>query len=234
MALNDVWRISITGSVGTSTGMCGAHFRLKAATPEPTNAALATVASDFMQVFRPVQTTPWAWRTWKAVEVRSNRVSYTTRPCLPTGGRGEEGIFTTNNGGTSLGSATLPHQCALVTTLKTQLIGRARRGRVFCPGLPEEMQTDGLWSSAAITAITTAWATFMTKYGFSPAGTDPLFEYGVWSMKIATGCVPNPNPPYGMMNTGAANPDDAFTGITTVVPRQTVYTQRRRVAGVGI
>jgi len=234
MATNDVWKLSCIGVVGTSTGMVGAHFRLKAATPEPTNAALAAVAQDFIQVFRPVQTTPWAWRTWKAVEVRSSRVSYTTRPCLATGGRGEEGTFTTNNGGNSLGSATLPHQCAMVTTLKTQLIGRARRGRVFCPGLPEEMQTDGLWSGAAITAATTAWATFMTKYGFSPTGTDPLFEYGVWSMRIATGCTPRKQPPYGMEQVGVANPDDAFTGITAVVPRSTVHTQRRRVAGVGI
>jgi hypothetical protein len=234
MASNDVWRITVTGTMGASTALISGHFRLKAATPEPNNASLAAVAQDFIQVFRPVQDGTFGWRTWKAIQVRASGVSYVTRPCLATGGRGEEGTFTTNYTGSAPASEPLPPQCSLVTTLKSQLIGRTRRGRVFIPCLTEFENAAGAWTPATTTAIAASWATFMTKYGFSPAGTDPLYEYGIWSMRIATGCVPRKEPPYGMQNIASPNPDDAYVGILSVVPRSTVFTQRRRVAGHGI
>ena len=197
MATNDVWRITCTAAFGSGIAMTQAHFRLKASTPEPNNAALAAVAADVINIYRPVQTNFVSWRSWKAVQVRANTVSYSTRPCLATGGRGEEGIFTTNNGGTAAPAELLPHQCALVSTLKTSFVGRSRRGRVYTFGLGETSQDTGVWSTTPLTAITASWATFLAEYGSSPAGTDPLFEFGIWSMRIATGCRPRPAPPYG-------------------------------------
>ena len=89
MATNDVWRITCTAAFGSGIAMTQAHFRLKASTPEPNNAALAAVAADVINIYRPVQTNFVSWRSWKAVQVRANTVSYSTRPCLATGGRGE-------------------------------------------------------------------------------------------------------------------------------------------------
>jgi hypothetical protein len=234
VATNDVYKITCVATYLSSTALSSCHFRLKAATPDPSAANLGAVAADWINVFRPVQVPGTTWRSWRAVQVRGAGVSYTARPCLVTGGLGFEGTFTTNNGGTASPSEFLPPQCAVVSTLKTQAVGRSRRGRTYTFGMGEIQQTDGAWSAGVITGLQTAWATFLTKYGFNPTGTDPLFEFGIWSHRIAADCRPNPQPPYGMISGGNPQPDNAFTGIISATPKATVHTQRRRVAGVGI
>lgn len=234
MATNDVWKLTLTGVAGASTAQSTGFFRCKTATPEPNTAALATLATAFMNAFRPWQGGYATWRTWKAVQVRASSVSYTARPCLVTGGRGEEGTFTSGNTGQASAADPLPPQCALVVTLKTSLVGRSRRGRVYGWGLSENDQASGIWSTTKLGEAQTAWDAFLAIYRSNPAGTDPLWEYGVWSHRIASGCVPRNQPPWGLVNQYPPNPDDAFTGINSAVVKSTVHTQRRRVVGVGI
>jgi hypothetical protein len=162
--------------------------------------------------------------------VRAAGVVYPTGAlCNPVGGRVLEGNFTGGTVGTDSGPG-LPPQCAMVTTIKTDQIGRRRRGRFYAGGWTESVQTDGTWSSTVLTNVETTWQGFFTEHAVA-LPTDG-FRLGIWSVRTATGC--GPDPVTGEhKRLDAPSPDTAFTPAVSFVVRPTVYTQRRRVAGVG-
>jgi hypothetical protein len=97
--------------------------------------------------------------------------------------------------------------------------------------MPESYQANGTIVAGFVTAYQTGWDNQITAY--KEGGTDPTFELGIWSMRIATGCVPRKQPPYGMEFVGPVNPAGAFEPVTSVTCRSIIYTQRRRTIGVG-
>jgi hypothetical protein len=230
MAIDDVYRLSIIAGGPAGQLINTYHFRMKTA-PNPTEAQWNTVATDCKEIYRLLQQNSTVYNMWRAVQVRGLDVSYTARPCKATGGALFEAIFTTLTSGGASNFDDLPHQCAQVTTLRTAQVGRTRRGRIYAFGFSEQDQDAGVWTGTLTTAITTAWATFLGKYG-NNSPTDPNFQLGVWSNRLATGCTPGPD---GRLQPGAStpSPEAAFAAVTTSVVRNIVRTQRRRVAGVG-
>lgn len=110
----------------------------------------------------------------------------------------------------------LPQQCALVTTLYTALKGRSYRGRVYHVGYREARQASGVWDATAKNPLDTWCTNMLARYG--SAGTSTDYQWVVISryldhVKRAT--------PVG-------------TVINSFATRTTVYTQRRRVTGVGL
>lgn len=230
MATNDVYRLTVRATFLGSVVMNDLSFRLKSAT-EPTVSDFAQLAVRTKDIYRLQQHPNYTYVGWRALQMRGGTVSYVTKPCNRVGGLVFEGLFTSNTTGAGNGVDPLPPQVAHVTTLVTGRAGRSYRGRVYAGGWGEDTQASGSWTSTLSTALSTAWTTFGGFY-ISPAGTDPMFELGVWSMRLATGCVPNPTG--GMTNNQPANPDGAYTAVQSFALRNTVYTQRRRVFGVGV
>lgn len=230
MAVDDVYRLSIIAGAPAGQLINTYHFQMKSET-EPTESQWAAVAVDCKEIYRVLQATQVVYNMWRAVQVRGDEVSYVTRPCKATGGRLFEAIFTSLTAGGAGAVQMLPPQCAHVTTLRTAQVGRSRRGRIFGFGFCEPDQDAGTWTASITTAVTAAWTTFLAKYG-SVSPTDPNFQLGVWSNRIATGCTPNAA---GTLVPGASSPSPqtAFAPVTTTVVRNIVRTQRRRVAGVG-
>lgn len=191
----------------------------------------ATVAIAMKDLYRTSQSTGVTYVGWRARQVRGAGVTWPAGPdCNPIGGNLFEGLFTTNTtGGNPIGM--LPAQCAMVVTMKTAQIGRRHRGRNYFSGLTEDNQDAGTWSGSLLTTIDANWLAFYNTY--TPAAPVSGFRLGVWSYRTASGCAPNPvthvhervDPP---------SPATAFTPALTYTVRPTVYTQRRRVAGVGM
>jgi hypothetical protein len=230
MAVDDVYTVQLIQTYAGQRIMNSLAFRMKSAT-DPTPVQFQSLADDWKVLFISQQSSTLSYVSWLAQQVYGGTVSYVADPCNRVGGRRLEGSYT----GTVVGAGTaegLPPQSAWVTTLKTDFAGRTHRGRHYLSGMEEAKQTNGTIAGAFVTAYQTAWDAQLLQYG--PAGTDPNFQLGIWSMRTATGCVPRKEPPYGMQNVAPANPVQAFTPVTSFTVRNIVYSQRRRTIGVGV
>jgi hypothetical protein len=229
MAVNDVYQLTVTAQGAAGYFQNTLAFMMIDA-PNPTPATALTLANDYKEIARAQQHTSIVYRNWRLRQVRGEDVDYPTGTlCAPTGGLLLEGNYVTSTtGGAPLDI--LPPQVALVTTLKTGQIGRRKRGRVYAFGFTEDATSGGVWSSTFLTAMETAWATFMAKYAPGSAGNH--FQLGIWSVRTATGCVPNPTG-RGHIRVDPPHDELAYTPVQTHILRNTPFTQRRRVAGVG-
>lgn len=231
MATDDAYRLQVFMTFAGQQYMNTYAFNTITETPLVL-ADWTTIATDVKEAARLQQNSGLVYRSWKAVQLRGTGVTAVQGACKTEGGQAFEGNYSTSITGGATAVEPLPPQCAVVITLNTGLIGRRRRGRIYLPGYSEPDQSSGAWLSAFITTLTTNWTTFFNKYaGSSP--TSPTVRLGVWSFRIATGCVRSPNPPYDHIQVDSPNLADAFRPLTAFVPRSTVYTQRRRVIGIG-
>jgi len=228
MAAGDVYKVSILAQGQGST-----YMNTYAAEQKPasvTVADFATLANALKELVRAQQSQTITYRSWRAVQVRGGDVTPIAAECRRTGGV----LFEAAYSGTVIGGNTdaqvLPPQSALVVTLNTGKIGRRFRGRTYHFGMCEIDQQAGAWQSAILTALGTSITSFMAIYG--SGGTSPLWTLGVWSERIATGCVPNVGTK-GVHNVDLPNLAGAFSAVTGMVARPTVFTQRRRTLGVG-
>lgn len=229
MAIGDVWTVTVNATFLGQKNQNSLSFRVKTA-PDITQAQLAAVANDIKELLRPGQIAGYVYTTYKAVQQRGGSVDWPNGECKKVGGLGYEGNLSAPLGGGSLAAAALPPQCALVTTLKSDFIGRTHRGRLYMGGTCEEDQTNGVYGGTFLTGQEARWTTFASEY-MTPAGTDANFELGIWSFRTASGCEYQPG--QGLVHVDPASPETAFTFVTATLVRPTVYTQRRRVVGVG-
>jgi hypothetical protein len=110
------------------------------------------------------------------------------------------------------------NQLAIVTSLKTGLAGRSRRGRHYLGGITMgDINDDGTIAPSRLAIVEGAWSNIMALFGLNAA--NPLFMIGCWSRLLA-----GTTPPY---NT------DAFRPYRTAIVRNVFATQRRRRLGVG-
>jgi hypothetical protein len=229
VAIDDVYKVVTNAQQGTEQYMLSFNFRRKAE-PDVTSALLLPVANAIKEIYRAQQVAFITWTTWEATQQWGPNMVIDNVKCLRREGLGFAGVFTAPVVGPGNIGETLPPQCAMVTTLQTGITGRRRRGRSYMFGLGETQQNEGFWASTYTTAIQTAWNTFLGLYGAN--GTSPEWELGIWSERIATGCVRNPvtgehehpDPP---------QPELAFTPVVSALVRSTVFTQRRRTRGHG-
>jgi hypothetical protein len=229
MAVGDVFKLVVTMTQANSYMQNTYAFKVLQA-GDVSVAQSILLANDFKEAFRPQQVSGVVYRSWKLYQVFGGGVDYTQTPCKREGGRVLEQAY----GGTVAGgdaSQALPPQCAWVITLYSDQIGRRHRGRIYVPGFSENKQSDGNWGAAELTTMNTALATLVNKYG--PSGTATDFQWGIWSERTAFGCVTRDVPPYDHYQADTPAPQLAFTPLDRVLARGIVYTQRRRVIGVG-
>lgn len=229
MATGDVYRLTISGTGQGSLYQNVLAFKLKGGTG-PDATTFATAATDFITIYRPGQAPSVSWTDWQALQMWGSGMTIDAPGCKRLNGRTFAGTITASPG-TGTGDA-IPPQNAHVTTLITGFAGRRRRGRVFGWGQIETFQAEGLWISAYVTQMQTAWNVFSAKY-FKDTGTSAELKLGVWSERTASGCIPATPPAKGHIQVDPPAPDDAFTDVTGFTLRPVVYNQRRRTRGVG-
>lgn len=231
MAVDDVFRLIVTQTQFGSFYQNSYAFRI-IKEPAITVAEATTLATDFKEMMRTQQSTGLVYRGWKLVQVYGSGVVYDPVECKRSGGRVLEGTYTTNLAGTDAIDANAP-QLAMTLTLYSDQIGRRKRGRVYIGGWTENAQSGGNFTSTVLTAVTTSMGSVLAKYGSNPSGTDTTFRLGIWSERTAIGCEPGATHPHPPTRVDPPHPELAFTPIDRWLPRQIVYTQRRRTLGVG-
>jgi hypothetical protein len=88
------------------------------------------------------------------ISVRGTDLSSATGPTVvSSAGLPEPGVS---------GSPSLPNNCAMVVTKRTDQRGRSFRGRIYHPGLTEATVTGNTVNSASVTAILGLWSNFLT------------------------------------------------------------------------
>jgi len=230
VATNDVYLVTVSGkNPGGITQNTLAFIRTD--NGEPVVADFLALAVDIKAIHLTFQASAYNYVGWKARQIRGTGVTWpTSNDCNPTGGRIEEGLFSSGTSGTDNGQL-LPPQCAMVTTLKTGIAGRRHRGRFYAGGWSENAQDAGTWATTQLNSVTSGWTTFLTNYGVLA----PLsgFKLGIWSYRTASGCEVDPIS-HKHTKVEPGKPAEAFTPVNAFTVRPTVYSQRKRVAGVGL
>lgn len=229
MAVDDVYQVTITAQAPGGFYQNTYAFNRTSAT-EPTQADFQTLSDLLKDLYRSDQYNGLTYRTWRARQVRGSGVTWPSgSDCNPTGGA----LFEGNHSGVVAGGnpgLQLPPQCAMVTTHKTATIGRRARGRTYAFGWCEGDQADGVFSGTSVTGPSGRLTTFYASHAIAAPASG--FRFGIWSYRTASGCAVNPATG-SHTRVDAPNPAQAFTPCTAFLVRTTVYTQRRRVAGVG-
>jgi len=229
MAAGDVYRFTATVTSQTYINQNTIAVQTLPAT-DPDATARQLLADDFMAIWRARQKNGYVWQTWQLRQLWGDGMSLVASECRREGGRVYGTTFTAPTTGGNTTDNGLPPQNAMVVTLQTGLIGRRKRGRIYGFGLTEVDQSDGKWETATLTAITGTLNTFFNKY--KSGGTSPNYQLGVWSERVASGCVWDPASKRHVQ-VDTPNPDQAFTPVSAYTLRNVVYTQRKRTLGVG-
>lgn len=230
MAIDDVYLLTTSATqAGTIRQNTLAFIATTADDPDGTE--FLAIANAFKVIHQASQHTSVTYTTYKARQIRGSGVTWpdTGTACVPTGGLFFDGNLTGSLVGGTGGSDYLPPQCAMVTTLRSGQIGRSHRGRCYSYGFPEISTTGGQWNTDMLLVVEAGWTAFFTAYAVAVPTSG--YRLGIWSTRIASGCRVLANGDHE--RTGPAQPELAFTPATGHVTRQTIYTQRRRVSGVG-
>lgn len=229
MAQNDIFRMLTFATQLNSVYENTFAVRQKSTT-DPTAASRQLLADDWKDAWRVEQATNLTWTTWQLRQLWGTGMTIVQSECRREGGVAFGSALTGTLTGGATGAEALPPQIAMVLTLTTGLIGRRKRGRIYAFGHTEDKQIGGTWGAAYMTSVGGRLATFFTKY--QQGGTSSDWELGVWSERLASGCVINPA-------TGHLEPRDtplpaqSFTPVTGFLLRSTTFTQRRRTLGQG-
>ena len=195
-----------------------------------TLASLATLADALKEVFRPNQGAALAYTTWYAVKLRGTSVVYNTSDPFRVSSISYEGVHTGTLTGAA-GEITADSVRAVVISRRTAMSGRRYRGRLFMGGVISTYISSGLLTAAMKTSIQTNLNNINAAYG--TAGSNGIWELGLFSDRIAMNAAPAPTHPHAMISLGAPSPFTAFTPYTSYVIRDQITGLNRRKIGVG-
>ena len=229
MAVGDVYQLTLLQLYAGQRIMNTLAFDRKTA-GDPIQADCFDLATDWMNRLREHQMDTLVHTGWRVQQVRGAGVTYGL-DCTRDGGMLFEGPYAPPSNGTHTAVDGMPPQSAIVTTLRTGIAGRRRRGRFYLAGWSELQQNHGTVASLFVTELQTSWNAQLVQYGV--AGTDPQWRLGVWSHRIASGCEPGAAHPHSPTNVDPPNPADAFRPVVDTTVRNIVYGQRKRTIGVG-
>ena len=228
MATGDSYRVTFFGTCAGQQVMSTLAVGIK--TAEPDDAIRLTFANDWKNVFQPYQHPTGVWASYQFTQLWGPSMTINAPKCTRDGGQAFAGVLSPPLAGALGLNQALPPQCAMVITMATGLVGRRRRGRSYMFGWGEQDQDNGTWNSTIMGQVSANLTTFFNKY--KSGGTSTSFVLGVWSERLASGCVPGPGGK-GHTQVDTPHPEQAFTPVTEYRLRPVVYTQRRRTIGVG-
>jgi hypothetical protein len=232
MAVGDIYRLNVRATCQSQHYINTLALTwLGPTVPDPVPTDFGTVASDFLTIWLSHQKNQVVWDSWTSTQLWGAGMTLDPPKCRRLGGKIFAGAISPTQSGALTLPDLLPPQCALVTTLISGYGGRRRRGRWYAFGFSEDDENAGIWGSTLTGPITTNLTTFINKYK-TPGGTSPTWKVGIWSERTASGCIPGPGGK-GHVKVDDPHPELAWTDINNFTLRPTVYTQRRRVVGVG-
>lgn len=128
-----------------------------------------------------------------------------------------------SGGGAQTGDS-LPSYCAGVLSLRTGLTGRSRVGRLYIPGVSEELSSTSRLEASYLSLLQQLGAVLTNRYGAS--GTSTSGRFGVFSRKL------------GVTRVGGLVPYldysiNGWTQVTSTIARNVVGTQRKRLLAKG-
>lgn len=207
-AVGDAYQVRIVGRMEGQETNNVLHFLCTGADPDVLTHLILVLAQCFVEHLLPVVTSKWALEkiVWK-------RVSPTLGPEIET--------IPVNFGPGSGNANALPSFCSVVFSIKTGVGGRSHRGRMYLPGIPENVTTDSF-----INTVDPFWAAMIafaacvvTNFVVGDPPGAPSWQMEVYSRKIGGSTFP-----YG----GAG-----FTAMREFVPHQLIGTTRSRKVGRG-
>lgn len=166
MALNDIVRLQLRGRLHGQAVYHVLHFRYKSATASDSDLA-STVAQAFANELRQHQSNELVWESAVARALVPARDAVAVP--MPPGTVGQ------------VVSNALPAMCSVVTKLGTGTPGRDHRGRLYIAGVPASVEADSRLDGAYVSALQASVAGLVATYG--AAGTDPDYEWGIFSRK---------------------------------------------------
>lgn len=218
MALPQVglYRLTLVGELHGQATQTAFHFSDSDNQPNPTyQVALNHLMSDFLTIALPkirlFACQEWAAKTLLGVTlIPKAEVFIETRIASGTGTQ-------TDN--------SLPSFCAGLLSLRTGRGGRRRIGRLYFPGVAENLSSNSRLEGNYLGLLSDIGATLVSRYGVN--GTYPYCRYGVFSRALGVTRVLSPVPTLNYSLAG-------FTKIDSTVARPEVATMRRRKLARGI
>lgn len=119
----------------------------------------------------------------------------------------------------------LPSFCAGVLSLRSGFGGRSAIGRIYVPGISENLSSTSRLEGSYLSLLANIGAALVNTYG--PSGSWPYTRYGVFSRKIGVTRTLSPNPTLTYSAAG-------FKVVTGTVARPEIATMRRRKLARGI
>lgn len=202
MSLNDLYLCKVIGRLAGQVTINTFHYKETIEVQVGDNAATLAAALDqfgaMPSFFRGCCSSDWIEEGLSAQRIRP----------LP---RGDAFIIAHSLPGTrALGAC--PPQISAVITERTGIAGRANRGRIYVPAVPEQDQADGLLNTSYMATLT-ALAGKLDDIILSGTGS---FNPVVHSLRLN------------------GVPRDVAIPIIATVARNICYTQRRRTVGRGV
>lgn len=208
MAINEIVKLNVRGTMFSHRVQFGHHFRMK--TDTGTYPGLATAYET--AIMGLVKAATSAELTWQDITVAS---------VLATGPETHVRVLPAASVGTLAGDA-LPGQNSMLVSVHTGSKGRRRRGRFYVPGVTETSSVGGRVIAPQLTALNALAEGLQTS--FTGAGSAD-YELVVYSPeKLTFKPPPTPKPRPGTVTSAA----------TDLVADSLIVTQRRRRLGVGI
>lgn len=204
MAIGDVWRVAFEGHFLGSQYVNVWHFKTKTASPDVED-VIDYVTTNFYDLTKTQGVSDlWTLEIANARKLEQPATLFSKALSVQGGGTpGQE----------------LPPQSAMVITLRSNLAGRRHRGRLYLGGYLESVQAQGVWATSTVNAVQGYVDNLVAALGNGGSNVD--WTWGIWSRR------------YGGEDPGPYNLTAGWTDIYSAVVRDTVFSQRRRVAGVG-
>lgn len=203
MAVGDIWRISAVGTFLGQEYVNTFHFRMKTIAGTPLMAVEYLNTNLYDLLVTQAISNQWSITSWHARQLAVPAVVHDYIDNIAGSGSGD----------------VLPPQSAMVVSLRSSLLGRRHRGRLYLGGWLESAQANGVFGTALVSAVGTYIDDMVAAVGSGGSNAD--LEWGIWS-RVNGGQDPGP---YNLIA--------GWTPIEAGLVRSIVYTQRRRTIGSG-
>lgn len=119
----------------------------------------------------------------------------------------------------------LPSFCAGLLSLRTGVGGRSGHGRLYIPGVPENLSSASRTEGSLLTILSDIGAVLLNRY--SNSGGFSYARYGVYSRKLGVTRSAGPPPTLNFSHAG-------FFPVTEIIARPEIATMRKRKLSHGI
>lgn len=161
-------------------------------------------AASILPAYRLFCNQQWIAKTMLTVQMSANPGAFIDDPLT--------------GGGSQVGDS-LPSFCGGLLSLRTGLTGRSRVGRIYLPGVAEDLSSSSRLENSYVSILQALGNALLNTFG--PTGTSGYGRVGVFSRRL--GVTRNAGPPPTL--TYSIN---GWTQVTSFIARPEIATQRKR------